>query len=501
MEKVIWVVGNNRGDMIEAQRQINSMGSMRAVIMLSYDAVCKMAKSQAKVSGNRLYTPSLIILDYDMECEVEFASLSLIRNQQALAGVPLFFMVSSRSEETDEICYDKGAMVILTKPFSRRELLRIERTAWQYEVTRNYEKMLQKQAGDIQAAKEIIRLNKQLKSRNELLYQIFGRYFSDKVLEVILERPDGAAIGGERRNMTVMTSDLRGFTSISEELDAEFVTDLLDFYFGHMVDIISKYHGTVIEFLGDSILAVFGAPLDSKQHADEAVAAALAMQNDMAEVNAYAKKMGYPELEMGIAIHTGYAFIGNVGSEKMMRYNVIGSIVNECSRIESCTVGGQVFVSEETIANMNGQVCINNRLEVAAKGLQKPIGVCDVTGITGVFEFELQQKIKEYIIEPGYNVIFCMHEIKDKRIEENIIYATVKKLTTKHAIVSIFNDGDVLDTFSDVEITAKNDSGCVLFKDVYAKVTDSNSDGTRLRFTHVGRNFMDYVKDINEHIV
>ena len=221
----------------------------------------------------------------------------------------------------------------------------------------------------------------------------------------------------------------------------------------------------------------------------------------MAEVNAYAKKMGYPELEMGIAIHTGYAFIGNVGSEKMMRYNVIGSIVNECSRIESCTVGGQVFVSEETIANMNGQVCINSRLEVAAKGLQKPIGVCDVTGITGVFEFELQQKIKEYIIEPGYNVIFCMHEIKDKRIEENIIYATVKKLTTKHAIVSIFNDGDVLDTFSDVEITAKNDSGCVLFKDVYAKVTDSNSDGTRLRFTHVGRNFMDYVKDINEHIV
>lgn len=499
MEKIIWVVGNNRQDMIEAQRQINSMGSMRAVVMLSYDAVSKMAKSQSKINGNRLYTPSLIILDYDMECEVEFASLSLIRSQQALAGVPLFFMVKNRSEETDELCYDKGAMVILTKPFSRRELLRIERTAWQHEMTRNYEKILQKQAGDIQAAKEIMRLNKQLKSRNELLYKIFGRYFSDKVLDVILESPDGAAIGGERRNMTVMTSDLRGFTSISEELDAELVTDLLNKYFGTMVDIIGKYHGTVIEFLGDSILAVFGAPLESKQHADEAVAAALEMQNEMAAVNVYAKKMGYPELEMGIGIHTGCAFIGNIGSDKMMRYNVIGGIVNECSRIESYTVGGQIYVSEDVIANMNGSVRVSNRLEVAAKGLHKPIEICDVMGISGSYECELNQRVDEYAVSLDDVMMFEMHTIIDNKIEKIMINARVEELTTKHAVVAM--EHGTVSVFDDVWITAKNEDGDELFRDIYAKIIDKNREIVTLRFTHVGRDFTDYVKYVNEHIM
>ena len=184
MEKIIWVIGSNRKEMIEAQRQINSTGSMRAFCMLSFEAVekavDKAVASQSAQNRSQISTPSLIVLDYDMAKDNDFELLLFMKNQQVLAGVPLFFMMNNRSEALDEECYVRGAMVVLTKPFTKVAILRIERTAWQHEVTKNYEKMLQKQAGDLQSAREIVRLNKQLETRNELLYQIFGRYFRIK---------------------------------------------------------------------------------------------------------------------------------------------------------------------------------------------------------------------------------------------------------------------------------------------------------------------------------
>ena len=186
MEKVIWVIGNDKKEMIEAQKRINSAGSMRAFCMLTHEAVEKAVLGLSLAGGKSGNIPSLIILDYEMDREKEFQSLSMLKNQQSLAGVPVFFMVEYRTDELDEECYAKGATVVLRKPFTNAEILRIERTAWQHEVTKNYEKMLQRQANDLQAAKRIQQLNEQLQSRNELLHQIFGRYFSDKVVDLLL---------------------------------------------------------------------------------------------------------------------------------------------------------------------------------------------------------------------------------------------------------------------------------------------------------------------------
>lgn len=209
MEKIIWVIGDDRLEMIEAQRRINAAGSMRALCLLSFEAVQKAALAQEEGERSRISTPSLIIFDYQMAKKEDFASVLFLRRQQSLGGVPLFFMTEKRSEELDEECYEKGATVVVHKPFSRAGIMRIERTAWQHEATKTTEIMLQKQAGDLQEAKEIIRLNKQLQSRNQLLHQIFGRYFSDNVVDSILEDPKGAVIGGEKRKLTVMMADLR----------------------------------------------------------------------------------------------------------------------------------------------------------------------------------------------------------------------------------------------------------------------------------------------------
>lgn len=490
MEKIIWVIGDNRNEMIEAQRRINSTGSMRAFCMLSTEAVEKAINAQTQGERSRISTPSLIIMDYTMAQKNEFQTLTYLKNQQALAGVPLFFMVDDSS--VDEDCYERGAMVVVDKPFSDSEILRIERTAWQHEVTKNYEKMLQKQAGDLQAAREILRLNEQLKSRNALLHQILGRYFSDKVVDVVMEHPEGAALGGEKRELTVMMSDLRGFTSLSEELEPEVVTDLLNLYFGKMVEAITQYRGTVIEFLGDGILAVFGAPLYSETQTEEAIAAAITMQNLMGEVNAYCLKHNYPALEMGIGIHRGEAFIGNVGSEKMMRYNVIGRIVNECSRIESYSVGGQVLISSESLEQIACPVEIHNRMEITAKGIQKPVTVKEVIGIGGEYQlmianvdFDVLSPITEWII-------FNLYPIEGKLIKEDAIPARLVQFSYKRAVVELEDFQAELKTYSDVEIFAAGKEGRAIFTGVYAKVVKRQFDRVVLHFTHVSRSFQSF---------
>lgn len=500
MEKSIWIIGNERKEIIEAQRAINSTGSMRAVCMLSFAAIEKTVQSQKDGMESRITTPSLIILDYEMSVEEDFLSLSYLKKQESIAGVPLFFMTRERSGEIDEICYRKGAMVVLRKPFSQSGILRVERVAWQYEVTKNYGKMLQRQAGDLQAAKEIVRLNEQLKARNELLYQIFGRYFSDSVVEVIMEHPESAAIGGERRELTIMMSDLRGFTSLSEELESDALTSLLNFYFSQMVDAITKYHGTVIEFLGDGILAVFGAPFASEYQAEDAVAAAITMQNLMGDVNKFCVRHGYPLLEMGIGIHQGEAFIGNVGSEKMMRYNVLGRSVNECSRIESSSVGGQVLISKECLDVMKVPVEVHNRMEIVAKGLQEPVVVSEVIGLGGDYqlrianvEFDVMVPVKEW-------VLFNVFPIEEKLIKDESVTGKLIEFSFKRAVIELEDFQAELHTYSDVEIFAAGKDGRALFTGVYAKVVERHFNLVTLHFTHVSKSFQSFSDGIYEEI-
>ena len=499
MEKIIWVIGGDKQEIVEAQRRINSTGSMRALCMLSFDAVEKVVTDENRKEPSRITTPSLIILDYETELEGDFYTLSYLKSQRKLAGVPIFFMMNTKSEELDEECYARGATVVLHKPFSKAGVLRIERTAWQYEVTKKYEKMLQQQAGDLQDAKEILHLNQQLQSRNELLHHVFGRYFSDKLLDVILEHPEGSAVGGEKRELTVMMADLRGFTSISEGLESEVVTDLLNHFFSEMLDVITQYQGIVIEYLGDAILAVFGAPLESESQTSDAIAAAISMQNRMDLVNAYSREKGYPILEMGIGVHRGEVFIGNIGSEKMMRYNVIGKAVNECSRIESYSVGGQVLVSMETIQKAGCQVDIHNQMDIITKGIQQPVPVCEVVGIGGEHPCKLENVEFDILHNVTDQIVFNLYPIEGKLVMDTSMAAVLWQFSRKRAKV-VMNQEEMknLQVFSDVEIFAAAESGRAVFTNVYAKVVEKQDQVVTLHFTHVNKSFTAFANHVLE---
>ncbi|MDJ0650627.1 MAG: adenylate/guanylate cyclase domain-containing protein [Xenococcaceae cyanobacterium MO_188.B19] len=157
--------------------------------------------------------------------------------------------------------------------------------------------------------------------------QTFGRYLSDDVVKVLLEDPEGLQLGGETRRITILVSDIRGFSLLASRIPAEVVVKILNLYLETMTEIIFKYGGTIDEFLGDGILAIFGAPLIQEDHAEKAVATAIAMQQAIKSVNdriATLKDLPDISLEMGISINTGEVVIGNIGSKARSKYGVVG---------------------------------------------------------------------------------------------------------------------------------------------------------------------------------
>lgn len=496
MERNVWVINDNKPELLRIQQKINSSGGMRVICLASFVAV---QKAIDRSSGEMLpmNRPSLIIVDYKMEVNEEFKSLNLLGQNSAYAGIPIAFMVEHRDEETDEKCYEKGASAIIHKNLKDVDVLRIKRMAWQHEKTANYEKILQKQVTEIQTAKKIKMLNEQLQSRNDLLYQIFGRYFTDEVVEKILSGPSGATIGGEKKTVTVMMADLRGFTSISEYMSPERLTDMINYFLGEMTEVILKYHGTVMEFIGDAILAIFGAPVELECCEEDAVAAAIEMQNKMQEVNEYNAANGYPEIEMGIGIHKGEVFVGNIGSDRMMRYNVIGSTVNQCSRIESCSVGGQVLVSEETINNIRNIIEVRNTFSIAAKGLSSVVNIWEICGIMGKYNQNLYRVENEKMVWVNKDIRIHMNEIKEKNVENINITGKLIAYSSKKCVIEIDNEekAQKLNMLANVIMYAYDMMvSDEMFGRVYAKLVDKEESRYIFRITGNSREYCDWME-------
>lgn len=169
----------------------------------------------------------------------------------------------------------------------------------------------------------------------EKIKHAMGKYISQDVMQDVVKNIDGVKLGGKRANVTVLFADIRGFTSMSEKLTAEEVSVILNDYFTEIEPIISKYNGVINKFIGDAVLAIFGEPIQDKNHAINAVKCAEEMLLKVEQLQKKWLSEGKPKLEIGVGINTGEAFVGNIGSEKRLEYTVIGDVVNLASRIES----------------------------------------------------------------------------------------------------------------------------------------------------------------------
>lgn len=210
--------------------------------------------------------------------------------------------------------------------------------------------------------------------------QLFGRYVSKDVIDQLMADPARAALGGEKREMSVLFSDIRNFTTASERASPEAVVAQLNEYFAAMVDVLFRHQGTLDKFVGDMVMGLFGAPLDDPLHADHAVAAALEMLDLLAQLNARWQSEGRPVLDIGIGINSGEMIAGNIGSEAIMSYTVIGDAVNTGSRLESLNkqYGTHILISEATRAKLTRPVRTRPIGEVTVKGRVKPVVVYEV---------------------------------------------------------------------------------------------------------------------------
>jgi len=239
------------------------------------------------------------------------------------------------------------------------------------------------QSEEIQALREEnAHLRQRLEEREKFIHITFGRYLTDEVLEEILADRGELHIGGERRTVSILFADLRGSTALSEEMDPACFIRMLNHFLSEMIEIINAWQGNILDFVGDEIVAVFGAPRPSSDSARDAVGCAVAMQRRMAAVNEWNRAQGYPEIAMGVGLHTGDAILGNVGSETRTKYDMIGRNVNLASRVQGYAKGGQILVTDELLAAAGELVQINkaDTMWVRPKGIQTEIQLHSVAG-------------------------------------------------------------------------------------------------------------------------
>ena len=323
----------------------------------------------------------------------------------------------------------------------------------------------------VKAMEQIRALNEQLKLRNKLLNETFGRYLSDDIVKELLDTPNGLAMGGKKRTLTVMMSDLRGFTAMSEKMDPQKLITMLNHYLGEMTEIIEKRKGSIIEFLGDGIFAIFGAPLVLENHASNAVAAAVEMQMRMEEINRWNEAHGFPQLEMGIGVNTGEVIVGNIGSERRSKYGVMGSHVNLCGRIESYTVGGQVLISPLTRSMIKEPLSVLQEMEVMPKGVNSPLILSQITGIGGEYQLSYEQKEEELVyLEKPQEVTFSLIKDKHNDVKENPGY--VIALSKSEAIL-----------VTDEELKLFDNLVIMIGSKRFCKVIRRENDGWLIRFT------------------
>ena len=349
----ILAVDDREENLILIQRQLKKNGHQVITASNGKDALKLLSDTEIDV----------VLLDLLMPDMDGMQVLQKIKEDTRLRATSVI-MISGQQDIAEIInCIEAGADDYLFKPFNS-VLLRarikagIDRKRW-HDREETY--------------------RKQLERNEKFIRTTFGRYLSDDIVSQILEAPEGLELGGDLREVTILMSDIRDFTKLTETLPPAKVVKLLNRYLEAMSDIVMENDGTIDEFLGDAILAVFGAPHSNSDDADRAVKCAIQMQLAMRDVNLRNASDNLPKVKTGIAINTGSVIAGNIGSERRSKYGFVGYPMNVTSRIEDKTRGGEVLISASTKEKLQDDYKISFSKEIKVKGLAKPLLVHSIS--------------------------------------------------------------------------------------------------------------------------
>jgi adenylate cyclase len=416
-----------------------------------------------KLIGNRTF--DLVLLDHVMPGWDGLETLKRIRRRKSMTDLPVI-MVTGRDASGDVVhALKSGANDYLTKPVDFAAALARVTTQLQ---------LRQAQLNLHARLEEIRRMAADLQVRNDFIKQVFGRYVTTDVVQSVLETPGGLKLGGQKRVVTILMSDLRGFTALAERLAPEKVVEMLNVYLGAMAEIITSYHGVIDEFIGDAILGIFGAPVPRADHAESAVACALAMQIEMERVNRRLNRRGIAPLSMGIGVDTGEVIVGNIGSAKRAKFGVVGAHVNLTGRIQSATTGGEILISEATAKLVGPALEVERTVTFSPKGASAPVKLFSVTGLRGRDYLSLPHSTAD----PGPAIVEA--PVKCYRLTENKIVtgeSFAGWLTSRSVRTGLLETNEPLSARTDLKLEIDLPSTSAVERVVYCKVMEAAEDG------------------------
>jgi len=218
----------------------------------------------------------------------------------------------------------------------------------------------------------------------EKVKNAMGKYMSQDVMKRVVQNIDNLGLGGKKATVTVLFADIRGFTTMSEQMSAQEVSEILNEYFTEMEPIITSYNGVINKFIGDAVMAIFGEPIQDKNHPQNAVKCAYAMLQKVKELQKKWAKEGKPKIEIGIGVNTGEVFVGNIGSINRMEYTVIGDTVNLASRLESYNkiYKTKLLISPTTYESVKGFTDVIKISDVQIRGKANKMDIYEVLKVT-----------------------------------------------------------------------------------------------------------------------
>lgn len=417
-----------------------------------YVCVSSTTRSREVCALHREHDYDLILLDLQMPEMDGFEVMEGLKEIEPDGYLPVLVLTAQPGHKLRAL--RAGARDFIGKPFDLAEvLMRVQNLL---EV-----RLLHRKLSDY---------GKRLEVWNQFVCKTFGRYLSDDIVESLLASPEALDLGGERRRVTMVMADLRGYTSIAESLPPEKVVSIVNNYLEKMIEVILQYHGTIDEFTGDGIFAIFGAPIARPDDAERAVACSVAMQLAMVEVNAQNRGMGLPAVEMGIGVNTGVVVVGNIGSVQRAKYGVVGSAVNLTSRIESYTTGGQIMISQSTLDAVGDYVDTDERLCVAPKGVGVPIPIHSVVGVRGRPDLALS-RFEAPLFPPASPLGVRFAVVTGKDASGEVAFGRVTRLSRRAAEIEA---PDGAPAFANLKLRFVSD-GEEMAGDFYAKVSGSAS--------------------------
>lgn len=443
----ILVVDDNESNRELLCHQLNAQSHETLAAASGREALALMAE----------HHPDLVLLDLIMPDMNGFEVLRTMHDRKELRSIPVIVITGLQDQQGVVRCIEAGAQDYLIKPLNPvvlRARIRagLERKAW-HDREQSYQRELERSY--------------------RFIRKVFGRYLSDDVVKQILDDEHGLKLGGGLQEVTLMMTDLRGFTELSQKISPVEVVSLLNLYLREMSAIIVRHGGTIDEIIGDAILVLFGAPLVREDDAQRAVACAIEMQQAMEMVNDKAVQQGLPQIEMGIGLNTGKVVVGNIGSEIRSKYAVVGHHVNLTGRIESFTVGAQILASEFTVRAAGDAVRLGRSFQVDAKGVEEPVTLHEIIGLGGSWDLMLPRGEKELRrLEVPMEVKLV--ELTGKKLDGPEVEARLEALAGNRALVACSRE---IEPMTNVRLTVDAALAGDGDKVFYAKVIEPCTDG------------------------